>query len=264
MFKNCSTLTGIPLASQVLGQPNFTSGCASGTALNQMSIPFGLFFDLTTGILWVTDKNNQRVLKFVNAASLSNGSFANSILGVTGSSACSQNQFSSPQGITGDSSGNLWVSDRSNARVLRFSNAASLPSSSNASFVLGQSNFVTCTSGTTTQSIFGGPFTSLINQFGTLFVGDTTNNRVVGFFNAASISTNGPKANFVIGQSNFNSSYSSLGKPTATNLDFPGRVFYDDVVTNSLFVADGFNNRVLRYCSDKSNENEKVQMKIIS
>ena len=45
-----------------------------------------------------------------------------------------------------------------------------------------------------------------LNQFGTLFVADYQNNRVVGFFNAASIESNGPNADFVVGQPDFTSS----------------------------------------------------------
>ena len=54
MFDNCSTVNGTPLPSKVLGQPNFTSSCATGTPLNQMDGPAGLFVD-STGILWVSD-----------------------------------------------------------------------------------------------------------------------------------------------------------------------------------------------------------------
>ena len=59
-------------------------------------------------------------MKFNNAAILPNGSFANTILGVTTSSGCSQNQFFGPAGVTGDSIGNLWIVDSNNNRVMRF------------------------------------------------------------------------------------------------------------------------------------------------
>ena len=59
-------------------------------------------------------------MKFNNAAILPNGSFANSILGVTNSPGCSQNQFNEPYGVTGDSIGNLWIADFLNNRVMRF------------------------------------------------------------------------------------------------------------------------------------------------
>ena len=53
-----------------------------------------------------------------------------------------------------------------------------------------------------------------LNQFGTLFVSDAGNTRIVGYFNAASISSNGPNANFVVGQSDFTSS--SFGTTSTT------------------------------------------------
>ena len=56
-----------------------------------------------------------------------------------------------------------------------------------------------------------------INQFGTLFVSDRLNNRIVGYFNASSISSNGPNANFVVGQSDFISSSSGTTSTTLSN-----------------------------------------------
>ncbi|MGH9647839.1 MAG: hypothetical protein ACRD4E_13595, partial [Bryobacteraceae bacterium] len=61
-----------------------------------------------------------------------------------------------PNGVTFDPSGNLWVSDRSNLRVLEFNSTVIAPGHANgpnAAFVIGQPDFVTSTYGTTASDI---------------------------------------------------------------------------------------------------------------
>jgi len=120
MYENCSTISvaGPATPSKVLGQSDFTT-CTPGTSLSKVSNPTGLYLD-PSGTLWVADSSNQRVLRFDNVASKSNGASADGFLGVTGSSQCKKNKFGNPGSITGDGS-TLWVADTNHHRVLVFS-----------------------------------------------------------------------------------------------------------------------------------------------
>ncbi|MCK7518790.1 MAG: NHL repeat-containing protein [Ignavibacteriales bacterium] len=157
-FDNASSKLSSSNADGVLGQPDFTSNTA-GTTAGLLSAPTSLFVD-GSGNLWVADKDNNRVLRFNNASTKPNGSNADGVLGqvdfVTGTSGTTASKFDAPWGVHVDVSGKLWVADRFNSRVLRFDNASGLANGSVANGVLGQTDFVSSTSGLS-QSKFDGP-----------------------------------------------------------------------------------------------------------
>lgn len=78
-FDNASLKTNGAAADGVLGQPDFTTNTKSQTR-NGVSNLRGVFGD-QTGRLYVVDESNHRVLVFNHAASLSNGAFADYVLG---------------------------------------------------------------------------------------------------------------------------------------------------------------------------------------
>ena len=73
--------------------------------------------------LWVADTTNNRVLMF--NPPFTNGMNADLVVGQsdfnTQSYGASMNRLRQPQGISFDPSGNLWVADSGNNRVLRYS-----------------------------------------------------------------------------------------------------------------------------------------------
>jgi sugar lactone lactonase YvrE len=110
----------------------------------------------------------------------------------------------SPYGITFDGSGNLWVSDNRNLRVLEFT----LPLSSGqaASLVLGQPNFTSSGLSGNPQVDVNNPEGLAFDTSGNLFVSETGASRVVIFeppFNSDM------SASVVIGQQSFNSGLTS-------------------------------------------------------
>jgi secreted PhoX family phosphatase len=119
---------------------------------------------------------------------------------VSSGSATTSSTLNFPTGIAVDGSGNLWVGDTTNNRVLEFQPA--FANGMSASLVLGQANF-TSSSTATTQNGFFNPFGVAFDSSGNLGVADFGNNRTLGF--APPFSTN-MNAGLVLGQPNFTSS----------------------------------------------------------
>jgi hypothetical protein len=133
------------------------------------------------------------------------------------------------------------VAERTNNRVVRFDNAAGLSNGSAANGVLGQTDFITNTTGLT-QSKFDGPRGVFMDGLGRLFVGDEGNSRVIVFTNAAA-KPNGGNADNVLGQPDF---ITNAAATTTTGLNYPSTVFIDNA-NNHIWIPDTYSHRVLRY-----------------
>ncbi|KPA09952.1 F-box associated region domain protein [Candidatus Magnetomorum sp. HK-1] len=245
-FNNASSKASGSDADAVLGQPDFTTN-TSGTTQNTMKLPNSVCLD-PAGRLWVADSSNNRVLRFDNAASKSNGANADGVLGqlnyITNTSGTTQNTFSTAHDVYVDSSGNLFVADFVNARVLGFDNAALKANGANADRVFGQSNYVSNTE-LTTENRFNNTTSAILDHTGSLYVSDFNNNRVM-IFNDVMNKTNGSSADYVIGQPDFNSGAANNGGISDRSL-YGLHWMYFDKTNNHLWGADFTNNRVLRY-----------------
>jgi len=226
----------------VLGQSNLLSG-PPGLSQSAIDNPSGMVFD-SSGNLWMTDTNNNRVLEF--AAPITSGEAASTVLGQSDFSTSglgpSQSGMANPAGVAFDSSGNLWVADSNNNRVLEFK-----PPFSNgmaASLVLGQPN-LTSSINYTTASGLNFPTSVTFDSSGDLWVADGGNNRILEY--KAPFAA-GMSASLVIGQANFTAGATAA---TQAGLDSPGSITFDS--SGNLWVADTFNNRVLEFASPFSN-----------
>jgi DNA-binding beta-propeller fold protein YncE len=112
--------SGAP-ADAVLGQPDF-SGWREDTTRQTMRAPSDV--ELEGGRLWVADFYNYRVLRFDAAASKPNGAPADGVLGqpdfTSKLMATTRQGLAHTHGIAVDSSGQVWVADTVNNRVLMF------------------------------------------------------------------------------------------------------------------------------------------------
>ena len=128
-FSNAKNLVTGAAATVVLGQVDFF-GNSFATAQNRMYGPIGLHADIF-GNIWVGDWANQRVLQFVNAASLVNGANASKVLGAPNFTAIfggtAQNRTQPVPGLAVDHLGNVYVADDFNRRVLRFNAPSATP-----------------------------------------------------------------------------------------------------------------------------------------
>ena len=202
-------------ASLVIGQADFTSGAAAITSTG-LDEPEFIAFD-ASGNLWVTDSNNNRVLKY--APPFANGMAASLVIGqtdfVSSGSATTAAGFSYPTGIAFDRAGNLWIGDEGNDRVLAF-----VPPFTNgqlATGVLGQPDFVTSTCNTTQNGLCE-PYGIAFDSKGNLAVADYENSRTMAFKPPF---TNGQNAVGVLGQPDF---VTSTATTTATGQGFPSDV----------------------------------------
>jgi sugar lactone lactonase YvrE len=242
-FDDASNAVTGAAANGVLGQTDFITGTA-GLTQSKMDNPQFCVTD-ALGTLWVADTDNNRVLRFNNAAAKPDGANADAVLGqtdfVSATAATTQSGMDDPTGLAADTSGNLWVSDFSNHRMLRFANAATRPNGASANAVLGQPTFLTGAP-STTQSGLNSPGGLSLDPAGRLYVTDAGNHRVVIFKNAAS-QPNGANANLVLGQTDFITGTSGLAQ---NKFNDPYAAAFSN---GSLWIADDGNNRALRFAA---------------
>lgn len=169
-------------ADSVLGQAGFSTGGSAATAAG-MSSPFSLSVD-AAGRLWVADMDNNRVLRFDNAASLGIGASAGGVLGQplfdNASAGASASGFDLPRGVLAGPDGTLYVADWSNGRVLGFVGAAARNNGAAADFVLGKPGFGSLAIGPS-ASLLNGPMGLSLSPAGDLFVADLNDHRVLRF-----------------------------------------------------------------------------------
>ena len=185
-------------------------------------------------VLYVLDNGN-RILRFNNASTKTNQPNADGIIGQTnytiGTSGNSSSKFYMPQLIYIDGNGNLWVPDQGNNRVLKFSDVNSKPTDGTAAadLVLGQADFTSIATGTSTSSM-NSP-NGVCVRGTTVWVSDTWNNRVLRFDNPT---TNGAAANGMLG-------FTSQSGPTQNKFEMPFDLDIDG--DGNLYVSDY--NRIL-------------------
>ncbi len=223
-------------ASVVVGQENFTSSYTSTNSAG-LDHPYGVAFD-SSGNLWVSDSFDDRVLEF--QPPFHSGMAASIVIGQSDFDTVGRmvgaGELNFPNGLAFDPSGNLWVADTGNQRVLEFEPPFSTGMA--ASQVIGQSSFFSDTPGTS-QSQFFGPGAVSFDKSGNLWVADTENNRVLEF---AAPFSNGMAASLVLGQSSFTQ---ALAQTDQAGLIGPGGLSFDQ--SGNLWVVDTGNNRVMEF-----------------
>jgi hypothetical protein len=246
-------------ASVVIGEPNFTtSGC--GTTASTFAQVYAIAID-GDGDLWVADGGSSRVMEFVPP--FSNGMSATLVIGqssLTSTAGCNQGTPAAPtasticdtQGITFDASGNLWVSDSENSRVLEFKP----PFSNNmaASLELGQpAGAAAFTSGggnnpNLSATSLNYPLQPAFDLGGNLWVTDSSNNRVLEFKPPFS---NGMSATVELGQPSATAFTSTTISTTQSSLYTPYAVSLDS--SGNIYVVDAGNYRVMIFVPPFSN-----------
>lgn len=231
-------------ADGVLGQANFATTATGFTANNLSNTLDGLVVS-PGGSLFVADAGNMRVLRYDNAAGKANGAAADGVLGAAntgaqGSAVVSQTTLRADGGLALDVYGNLYVSEMTNRRILRFNQAVSKANGAAADGVLGTTVFNAAGAGAASATTFGQIYAVAVLADGKLYAADTTQNRVLVFKNPAA-KANGAAADHVLGQPNFTSTATAV---TAAGVNSP-RGLGSNSMAGILYISDGVNRRVM-------------------
>jgi hypothetical protein len=220
-------------ADLVVGETSLTA--ATGPSTDGLNLPYmPIIYD---GKLVVPDSENNRVLIW-NALPTTNGTAADIILGQpdqwSASPGTDAATMYTPIGVT-VFQGDLWVSDTSNHRVIRF-HPFPTTSFGSADLVLGQPDMSQSGIGSS-ASTFNYPHSPATD--GTkLLIPDADNNRIV-IWNAAP-TTNGAAADAVLGQANLTTG--SQQAVSESTFDYPTLVHIED---GTMVIADWGHKRVL-------------------
>jgi uncharacterized protein (TIGR03437 family) len=263
-------------ATQVLGQSNFPYNSVNyiqgeefffgpnvfagtnGSAQNLWDAGIVVDSSSTPPRLYISDPGNDRVLGFADARSVQAGAVADLVIGQPdlGTAVCNyggvrvpspapgqliqqptQSSLCYPTGLAVDGSGNLYVADSLNGRVLEF--PAPFKSGTTAlepaSLVLGQSAFTGLKNPTVSQSFMSFPYGLVFDPNNGLLVSDRVSNRVLLFSNDNL--SNGAAAVKVIGQPDFSSTgTSTLSGPCHIGEDSNARVYVADAGHNQVVI----------------------------
>jgi sugar lactone lactonase YvrE len=236
------TFTNGQGAALVLGKPSFTEYGGSQSQ-NGLYGPVGVTRD-PKGNIWVVDQFNNRIVEYTPPFS----TFMKSSLAIgqpdftSNATATTQTGLRYPSSVAFDSSGDLWVADTYNNRVLKFT--APFSSGMPASLVIGQTSYVSRDGSTTPSSLFL-PTSIAFDPSGSLWIADQWNNRILKFNPPFS---SGMAASLVIGQSSFSS---HLRQTTQSGLNLPQSIAFD--AAGNLWVTDRGNNRTLGFYAPFSN-----------
>ena len=239
------------VADRVLGQLTFTHGIADLVDAGGLDEAQNVAIDRnsTPNHVYVSDSGNNRVLAWLDAASFANGAPADVAIGRPDalSSLCntiSASRLCNPVGLAVDASGNLYVSDLDNHRVLEFDSP--LTTDLVADRVFGQGgDFTTgtCNNGGTSASSLCEPVGVAVDSAGNLYVGDSNNHRVLEYNTPLTTDT---VADRVFGQGgNFGTNACNNGGISAGTFCDPEGVAVDGA--GNLYVADRDNSRALEF-----------------
>jgi hypothetical protein len=156
-------------------------------------------------------------LTTLRAATLTNGMDAAYVIGQTdftsNTATLTQSGLGAAFDVAYDNTNQLlYVVDNPglrNNRVLVYDLSGGITNGMNASYVLGQDDFISNATGTDRSSFNGVSSVEVDSANGHVFVGDGGNNRILVFDVSTSI-TNGMDASYVLGQSDFGSSGATL------------------------------------------------------
>jgi len=253
LVHNLTAFTSGQAAERVFGQATFTTGGCNrgGLGAGTLCTPNDVTTD-PAGNVYLSDNSNSRVLEYDAPFGTGGDTLAERVFGQTSfiinscnSGGVSALSLCNPRGLGVAPSGEVFVSDTGNHRVLRYDAPLSVDLSADA--LLGQLGFRYNGQNLVDGAGMSSPYAIALDNSVTparLYVADYGNSRVLAWGDVTAFQ-NGSPADLVLGQPDLLSlgcnsqgvSASSLCNPTAVAVDSLGRVF----------VADASNDRVLLY-----------------
>ncbi len=153
------------LAGSATGASGSANGTGSAATFNG---PEGITYNSTTGALYVTEGNGNRIRKVTTAGVVTTfaGSGTAGNTNGTGTTA----QFFAPRSIAADASGNLYVADYGNNEIRKITTAAVVSLfAGSATGASGSAN------GTGSAATFSSPLSVTVDASGNLYIGDGSN-----------------------------------------------------------------------------------------
>ncbi len=239
-------------AYRALGQPNLQQNAVNTATAASLNSPKGIAVD-SSGHLYVADTSNHRVLGWADESSFQNGEGATLVLGQpnfdqTIPEGIGAQGLAFPAGLAVDpTTGNLYVADVGNNRVVRFPHPFASGYNGLPDAVFGQPNFNTHTANTggINSHTMDGPLAVACDSQGNLWVSDTGNNRVLRF-PASLLNTTDPGPDIILGQPNSTSRTAEGGSVVSGSVfNTPWGLAFD--AKGNLYVADYLNARVLQF-----------------
>lgn len=231
------------------GQVKYDNYWSNGQTTNSTGVftPWGIVTDEVHHKLYVSEESNSRVMVFnLSSSNELLDNIADYVIGQTDLESSmvgtTQSSLSYPQGLAFDKTNRLlFVADTGNNRVLVF-DTSNLATGMNASYVLGQSDFTSSSSGLSSMSMDYVTVLTFDNNHQSLFATDYFNNRIM-VFDTSSIA-NGEPAFAALGQPDFTSTEEAVSSSrfgACCNLSGLAYDHTDDL----LFVSDQISGRIL-------------------
>jgi uncharacterized protein (TIGR03437 family) len=268
---------------KVLGDPHFIGTAGNPLAVDstgpnvvegrEFNAPAGIAVDNSTSppIIYIADNGNSRILAYQYNTQLTPGGEADLVLGqqdsftnlAQGPSGTLSTGLKSPTGLAVDASGNLYVADTGDNRILRYPRPFSQPAGYQfPNMIIGQATFSGSTANTggvkgTTLSL-GGHTGLAFDSAGNLWVSDTGNNRVLRYpVSALQSGQNGPAADIVLGQTDLVSNLAATLSTSKSGLFHPSSVAFDPA--GRMLVADSLT-RVVVYPSSPASSTPALRI----
>lgn len=206
-------------------------GSSDGTgSAARFNFPTSVAVD-TAGNVFVADTNNQTIRKVTSAGVVT------TLAGTAGSSGSddgtgSAARFNSPQGVSVNSAGNVFVADRINHTIRRVTSAGVVTT------LAGLAGSSGSTDGTGSAARFNSPRSTAVDSSGNVFVADTTNQTIRKVTSAGVVTTLAGSAG---------SSGSADGTGSAARFNGLQGVAVDSA--GNIFVGDAFNYTIRKVTS---------------
>ena len=249
----------------------------TGTSSNQLSGPRGLFYDQKTKILYIADRDNNRIQQL-----LPNGQIRTVAGDPNGNPGTDHNQLNSPSAIYVDENQNLFIADTNNHRVQKWEK-----DSTSGTTVAGQ----TGTPGSDIDELHS-PQALWVDSKQNLYIADLINHRIVMWSSEKPVVVAGgngqgnvqnqlndpvglyfDELNNVLYISNYLGNsitkwkigdtqgtfiHGTAGQngTSSTQFDRPSTVALDK--NGNIYIADTYNHRVQLFCNDESNEGKTI------
>lgn len=242
-----------PSALRVLGQPDLRQRGFNSVGGAELFSPGGVAVDERDGAVhvYVADSRNNRVLAWRDMRSLENGAAADIALGQPSLRHTNPNGIGSrglnvPTALAIDSAtGDLYVADTDNNRVVRFLNPFDNPARVEPDKVFGQADFSETRANRPFRSArsLSAPAALRFDAAGNLWVADGGNHRILRY-PADQLQADLPEADVALGQADFDFGAANGGEPLGpAGFNLPvSLAFHPD---GSLYAADFNNARIL-------------------